>query len=157
MTQPAMTREEFLARLKAEGEKRYHDQHPFHVRMHAGELSRAQIQGWVINRYYYQTRIPIKDAIILSKSEDPEFRRGEIEIQWLERRLASLVDAKAPAAGARVAAIAAALLADAERSGRGTAGARPAPLPNGGAVPADHTARDGRSRWLDVARREALG
>jgi acetyl-CoA carboxylase biotin carboxylase subunit len=89
--------------------------------------------------------------------EDPEFRRGEIEIQWLERRLASLVDAKAPAAGARVAAIAAALLADAERSGRGTAGARPAPLPNGGAVPADHTARDGRSRWLDVARREALG
>jgi pyrroloquinoline-quinone synthase len=29
----------------------------------------------VLNRYYYQTRIPIKDALILSKSEDPEFRR----------------------------------------------------------------------------------
>ncbi len=39
--------------------------------MHAGELSRAQIQGWTLNRYYYQTRIPIKDALILSKSEDP--------------------------------------------------------------------------------------
>jgi pyrroloquinoline-quinone synthase len=48
--------------------------------MHAGKLSRAQIQGWVINRFYYQTRIPIKDAIIVSKSEDPDFRR-----RWLRR------------------------------------------------------------------------
>ncbi|MBC7895595.1 MAG: acetyl-CoA carboxylase biotin carboxylase subunit, partial [Cytophagaceae bacterium] len=47
--------------------------------------------------------------------EDAEFRRGDIEIQWLERRLASLVDAPAPAAGVRVAAIAAALLADRDR------------------------------------------
>ena len=28
-------------------------------------------QAWALNRYYYQTRIPIKDALILSKSEDP--------------------------------------------------------------------------------------
>jgi pyrroloquinoline-quinone synthase len=28
-----------------------------------------------LNRYYYQTRIPIKDALIIAKSEDPEFRR----------------------------------------------------------------------------------
>ncbi|MGO8993557.1 MAG: pyrroloquinoline-quinone synthase PqqC [Polyangiaceae bacterium] len=75
-----MTRDELLARLRAEGEKRYHDRHPFHLRMHAGELSREQIQGWTINRYYYQTRIPIKDAIILSKSEDPAFRR-----MWIRR------------------------------------------------------------------------
>jgi pyrroloquinoline-quinone synthase len=33
-----------------------------------------------VNRYYYQTRIPIKDAIILSKSEDPAFRRA-----WIRR------------------------------------------------------------------------
>jgi pyrroloquinoline-quinone synthase len=33
-----------------------------------------------LNRYYYQTRIPIKDAIILSKSEDPAFRRS-----WIHR------------------------------------------------------------------------
>ena len=32
------------------------------------------------NRYYYQTRIPIKDALILSKSEDPAFRR-----MWMHR------------------------------------------------------------------------
>jgi pyrroloquinoline-quinone synthase len=75
-----MTRDEFLARLRAEGETRYHDRHPFHLRMHAGELSREQIQGWTLNRYYYQTRIPIKDAIILSKSDDPDFRR-----KWIRR------------------------------------------------------------------------
>jgi pyrroloquinoline-quinone synthase len=67
--------EAFIARLKVEGDKRYHDRHPFHLAMHAGKLSREQIQAWVQNRFYYQTRIPIKDAIILSKSEDPAFRR----------------------------------------------------------------------------------
>jgi pyrroloquinoline-quinone synthase len=70
----------FVARLKEEGEKRYHDRHPFHIRMHAGQLSREQIQAWVTNRFYYQTRIPIKDAIILSKSDDPAFRRS-----WIRR------------------------------------------------------------------------
>jgi acetyl-CoA carboxylase biotin carboxylase subunit len=48
--------------------------------------------------------------------EDDEFRRGAIEIQWLERRLPSLLGAVAPAASARIAAIAAALLADRERA-----------------------------------------
>jgi pyrroloquinoline-quinone synthase len=76
----ALDREAFVARLREEGEKRYHDRHDFHVRMHAGKLSRRQIQAWVENRFYYQTRIPIKDAIILSKSEDPAFRRT-----WLHR------------------------------------------------------------------------
>ncbi|MBX3215308.1 MAG: pyrroloquinoline-quinone synthase PqqC [Labilithrix sp.] len=75
-----LDREAFVARLRAEGENRYHDRHPFHVRMHAGKLSRRQIQAWVENRFYYQTRIPIKDAIILSKSEDPAFRRV-----WMHR------------------------------------------------------------------------
>ncbi|MCW5831233.1 MAG: pyrroloquinoline-quinone synthase PqqC [Labilithrix sp.] len=75
-----LDREAFVARLRAEGESRYHDRHDFHVRMHAGALSRRQIQAWVENRFYYQTRIPIKDAIILSKSEDPAFRRV-----WMHR------------------------------------------------------------------------
>jgi pyrroloquinoline-quinone synthase len=44
--------------------------------MHQGELSRGQMQAWALNRYYYQSRIPIKDAIILSRSEDPDFRRA---------------------------------------------------------------------------------
>jgi pyrroloquinoline-quinone synthase len=71
---------DFVALLRAEGEARYHDSHPFHLQMHAGGLSQRQIQAWVENRYYYQTRIPIKDALILAKSEDREFRRA-----WIRR------------------------------------------------------------------------
>jgi pyrroloquinoline-quinone synthase len=70
----------FIQRLREEGARRYHDEHPFHRRMHEGTLGRAELQRWVLNRYYYQTRIPIKDALILAKSEDPAFRRV-----WIER------------------------------------------------------------------------
>ncbi|MGK3982694.1 pyrroloquinoline-quinone synthase PqqC [Sorangium sp. So ce136] len=80
MNDEPLSREAFVARLRDEGARRYHDNHAFHQRMHRGELSRRQIQGWVLNRYYYQTRIPIKDAILLSKSEDPSFRR-----LWIHR------------------------------------------------------------------------
>ena len=77
-----LPREEFTAWLCREGETRYHDRHRYHVLMHEGKLSRAQLQQWVLNRYYYQTRIPIKDALIVSKSEDPAFRR-----MWIRRIL----------------------------------------------------------------------
>jgi pyrroloquinoline-quinone synthase len=75
-----LSSDEFVGRLRQEGARRYHDQHRFHVRMHAGELSKVELQRWVCNRYYYQSRIPIKDAIILSKSEDRAFRR-----LWIHR------------------------------------------------------------------------
>ncbi len=75
-----LPRDEFVEWLRREGASRYHDQHPVHLRMHQGKLSQAQLQQWVLNRYYYQTRIPIKDALILAKSEDPAFRRA-----WIRR------------------------------------------------------------------------
>jgi pyrroloquinoline-quinone synthase len=68
--------EELKARLLAVGEERYHHKHPFHLLMHEGKLNRGQLQAWALNRYYYQSVIPIKDAIILSRSEDREFRRA---------------------------------------------------------------------------------
>jgi len=71
---------DFEARLRAIGAARYHDKHPFNLRMHAGELSREEIQTWVRNRYYYQTRIPVKDSAILAKSGDAAFRR-----EWVQR------------------------------------------------------------------------
>jgi pyrroloquinoline-quinone synthase len=71
---------DLVARLRREGAARYHDRHPFNVRMHSGALTRAELGAWVTNRYYYQTRIPIKDALILAKSDDPGFRR-----RWLHR------------------------------------------------------------------------
>lgn len=77
---PPLSRDEFIAWLRGEGERRYHDRHRFHVLMHEGKLTRAQLQLWVQNRYYYQTRVPVKDALILSKSDDPAFRR-----MWIRR------------------------------------------------------------------------
>jgi len=64
------------AHLRSVGEERYHHQHPFHLMMHEGRLSRGQLQAWVLNRYYYQSSIPIKDSIILSRGPDPVFRRA---------------------------------------------------------------------------------
>jgi len=75
-----LPREEFVEWLRREGEARYHDRHRYHILMHEGKLTREQLQQWVLNRYYYQTRIPIKDAIIVSKSEDPAFCR-----MWIRR------------------------------------------------------------------------
>jgi pyrroloquinoline-quinone synthase len=75
-----LSKEEFVDWLRHEGASRYHDAHRVHVLMHQGKLTKAQLQQWVLNRFYYQTRIPIKDAIILSKSEDPVFRRA-----WIRR------------------------------------------------------------------------
>ena len=53
------------AHLRAIGTERYHDKHPFNLRMHEGRLSREELQTWVRNRYYYQTRIPVMDSAIL--------------------------------------------------------------------------------------------
>ena len=71
-----LSADEFVARFHAIGEERYHHKHPFHLLMHEGKLGRGQLQAWALNRYYYQSRIPIKDATILARSEDAEFRRA---------------------------------------------------------------------------------
>jgi coenzyme PQQ biosynthesis protein C len=63
------------ARLRAIGAECYHDKHPFHALMREGSLDKGQVQAWALNRYYYQSRIPIKDAVIMSRLLDPELRR----------------------------------------------------------------------------------
>jgi pyrroloquinoline-quinone synthase len=70
-----LTFDELCAALRQVGEERYHHKHPFHLLMHEGKLSRGQLQAWALNRYYYQSIIPMKDAIILSRATDPSFRR----------------------------------------------------------------------------------
>ena len=72
---------EFEARLRAY-ESRYHIHHPFHVLMNEGKLERPAVQGWVANRFYYQTCIPVKDAAVLSNCSDQEVRR-----KWIQRIL----------------------------------------------------------------------
>lgn len=66
---------EFTERLRAVAEDRYHDRHPFNVRMHQGELTPAELRRWIINRFHYQRHIPVKDALILAKFDDPALRR----------------------------------------------------------------------------------
>ncbi|MGA7624567.1 MAG: pyrroloquinoline-quinone synthase PqqC [Candidatus Acidiferrales bacterium] len=70
-----LTAAEFIAQFHAIGKERYHYKHPFHLLMHEGKLTRGQLQAWALNRYSYQSRIPIKDAAILERSEDQDFRR----------------------------------------------------------------------------------
>lgn len=75
-TNGLLTASELRERLVAVGHERYHHKHPFHLLMHSGELTRGQLQAWALNRYYYQSQIPVKDAIILSRTNDAEFRRN---------------------------------------------------------------------------------
>ena len=70
-----LTAAELAARLRAVGEERYHHRHPFHLLMHEGKLTRGQLQAWALNRFYYQSRIPVKDALVLARTDEAEFRR----------------------------------------------------------------------------------
>jgi pyrroloquinoline-quinone synthase len=70
------SRADFEARLRAIGAERYHDRHPFHARLHSGQCTPDQVRAWVVNRYYYQSRIPMKDAAFMSRVEDPDLRRA---------------------------------------------------------------------------------
>ena len=71
--------EQFVAELRAQG-TRYHNLHPFHRRMDAGDLTPEELRRWVANRFYYQKCIPLKDAAILSNCPEIAVRR-----EWIQR------------------------------------------------------------------------
>ncbi len=75
-----MTPDGLEAALRQIGEERYHHKHPFQLKLNAGDLTKAQVQAWALNRYYYQCMIPIKDATILARMESAELRR-----EWRQR------------------------------------------------------------------------
>jgi pyrroloquinoline-quinone synthase len=75
-----MEPEELGAALRAIGAERYHIHHPFHRLLHDGKLTRAQVQAWALNRYYYQASIPAKDATLMARLPTPELRR-----EWRRR------------------------------------------------------------------------
>lgn len=75
------TKIEFERKLRDKG-RLYHIHHPFHVAMNSGESSPEQIKGWVANRFYYQTTIPVKDAAILANCKERSVRR-----EWVQRVL----------------------------------------------------------------------
>jgi len=90
-SQPLIPEAEFVERFHAVGRERYHHKHPFHLLMHEGKLTRGQLQAWALNRYSYQSCIPIKDATILARSEDRDFRRA-----WRKRILDHDGDGSSP-------------------------------------------------------------
>lgn len=79
MSEP-WSKAEFEQRLRTVGAERYHDKHPFHVSLHAGALNQDQMQAWVLNRFYYQKSIPLKDASLIGRADDILLRR-----EWISR------------------------------------------------------------------------
>lgn len=74
-----MNADEFTAALRGLS-YRYWGTHPFHRRLHAGDLDERELRLWAANRWYYQSMIPQKDAAIISNCPLPHVRR-----QWLDR------------------------------------------------------------------------
>ena len=75
-----LTPDQLEAKLRQIGAERYHNRHPFHRKLHDGKLDKAQVQAWALNRYYYQARIPAKDATLLARLPTAELRR-----EWRRR------------------------------------------------------------------------
>jgi coenzyme PQQ biosynthesis protein C len=75
-----MSPDQLEAALRRIGAERYHSNHLFHKLLHGGRLCKGQVQAWALNRYYYQARIPIKDANIVARMEEPALRRA-----WCQR------------------------------------------------------------------------
>jgi coenzyme PQQ biosynthesis protein C len=96
-----MSARELEAALREIGAKHYHNLHPFHRMLHDGKCTRLQVQAWALNRYYYQSRIPQKDAILLSRLPDAASRR-----EWRQRLADHDGDAGSPGGIARWLALA---------------------------------------------------
>ena len=72
--------DELEARLREIGATRYHRLHPFHKLLHGGKCTKGQVQAWALNRYYYQSMIPVKDASLIARCPDSDTRR-----EWRSR------------------------------------------------------------------------
>jgi len=70
-----MSPDELEAALRDIGARRYHRLHPFHSLLHGGKCTKGQVQAWALNRYYYQASIPLKDASLIARCDDPAIRR----------------------------------------------------------------------------------
>jgi coenzyme PQQ biosynthesis protein C len=75
-----LTHDELEAKLRDIGARRYHRLHPFHHLLHGGKCTKGQVQAWALNRYYYQAMIPVKDASLIARCDDPAVRR-----EWRSR------------------------------------------------------------------------
>jgi coenzyme PQQ biosynthesis protein C len=75
-----LNEDDLEARLRDIGARRYHRAHPFHHLLHGGKCTKGQVQAWALNRYYYQAKIPQKDANLIARCDDRDLRR-----EWRSR------------------------------------------------------------------------
>lgn len=96
MTARLLLPAELEAELREIGATCYHNLHPFHRLLHDGKLNQGQVQAWALNRYYYQSQIPAKDATLLARLPTAELRR-----EWRRRLVDHDGDGSAPGGVAR--------------------------------------------------------
>jgi acetyl-CoA carboxylase biotin carboxylase subunit len=121
----------------------------------------AKLIVWGADREQAVTRMrrALVDLIILGVEtsrdfhirvmDDDEFRRGAIDIQWLERRLATILERHPADETVRVAAMAAALLAERDREARSVSSVSAIPQTS-------DASRIVTESWKQAARLEAL-
>jgi pyrroloquinoline-quinone synthase len=80
MSAGLLSADELEAALRKIGAERYHNRHRFHARQYGGQCSYEEVQAWALNRYYYQSTIPLKDAVVISR-----FRDRAIRLEWRHR------------------------------------------------------------------------
>lgn len=75
-----LTPDQLEEALRAIGDRRYHNLHPFHIMLHGGGCNKGQVQAWALNRYYYQCGIPRKDCALMANMEEKAMR-----LEWRQR------------------------------------------------------------------------
>jgi pyrroloquinoline-quinone synthase len=70
-----LTRDELLRLLEDKLREKNQDKHPLMLMLYQGKLTPKQVRAWIINRFYLQKNIPIKDAAILSNCPETDVRR----------------------------------------------------------------------------------
>jgi pyrroloquinoline-quinone synthase len=75
-------RREFVEALSKSLRERYQDRHPLMLMLYDGKLTHKQMKAWIINRFYLQKSIPLKDAAIVSNCPEPDVRK-----MWISRML----------------------------------------------------------------------
>ncbi|HEY4673790.1 MAG TPA: iron-containing redox enzyme family protein [Nitrososphaerales archaeon] len=75
----AQTKQSYVWSLIEEGRKRFPEQHPFMELLYDGKLTLDQLKGWAINRYYFHSHIPEKEAAIAANCP-PDVRQ-----LWMEK------------------------------------------------------------------------
>ena len=81
-TKKLLSKRNFIELIKKNASERYPDRHPFNHLLYDGKLNQKQIHGWIINWFYYQQIIPLKDGAIIANCPLSDVRRI-----WISRIL----------------------------------------------------------------------